>query len=699
MKICKSYNIILVVVYYISHSFGTSFLNINLKIFQGCLIQLINYKNIDLQHVPLTPLITSNYNKNPFNDTYYCDLSSTSKQWFCRAQFFLFPPTETRSNLVYFNNVTNSHMLTLPRGLINYGSHQHPFNERTSRHYQWNPYQTFCILVQSTNCSINSIPKSPWANLFSFYLNQNYYHNFQFHADLLVVLTSTNTINSDISNENIFYLCRFCNPCHPYSPVLLTPYFDFKIIDKFQHYNLSAILNLFKSTKLGYSTPWTITLLSHTWRIAPTFRDNSKFYLHFPPSGIPKEDFVYSNVYLQQALANPLFGNHTYIRTYPKDQSHLNTPICSNNPNFSVLTLPVINYTVVPLTDFMIPLEFSPFRFVSCRGTERYASVISFGSLYKAFDKLTWLAIFTTYFLAMALVQAVVYKLEVGKSSIILKMWFSNFALLLEQGQPYSGRLKGLIYHFILYAPITLASLVMSNAYKGDSIQQLTLARIPKPYETFNELIQDNFTLYYFNPTFWNLPWSLNITFPPMVPKSFEQFLLANVKTVISEWDVPKIVGKCTNNGSAVIIPEQNAYSLADQIRNLSHVDYDDVSIGKEVYSGLWRGLLVLNNVDPEIPQRARRLTEVGIIGEWFKMKCRRVVLLNVPGSEHWAGNEQELKMIAMKKRKKRQWKTSMVLNGNILTLFVLLGIGAMVSGFVFVIELMMITLCFRNRK
>ncbi len=393
--------------------------------------------------------------------------------------------------------------------------------------------------------------------------------------------------------------------------------------------------------------------------------------------------------YLNQALISIIFGNHTFTNkrlsgpTRPKDIP------CVENINIWY-SLPALEYTEGPMLNFFFPQEFHPFRFVACGGRARYSAPLSFRSFYSCFDNLTWVGILFNYFFTLILVKFI-FKLETSPVIITL----SSFALLVEQGQRHSSVLpqRWKVAHFIIYGCLGLAGILLSNAYKGENITQLTLPARSLPHEKLEELVRDNFSLYQNPNRVENLEWSLNLSSPPLLTEQKEkELLLQTVK--MNESLIEKELKLCRENaGVAIFESEAQAYIHARWLRNQSHIDYEDVSIGKEVYSGVWRGSKLVNNVDPYIPQRTKRLLETGIIGEWLKFWARRIVLAGWPGSEHWASNDQQMKIIEAKTKKKREWKTSMVLNGGIVSLFVVLGVSHVISIIWFLIEVVSVWL------
>lgn len=286
-----------------------------------------------------------------------------------------------------------------------------------------------------------------------------------------------------------------------------------------------------------------------------------------------------------------------------------------------------------------------------------------------------------------------------------VKSWsdvlLTSYAILVEQTQDRCTRLKQRWSHLFAYGSLILSGILLSNAYKGDNITRLTLPVLPIPYERLEDLLENNFTLFQSAEKINNLEWSFKITSPPMMSKGKQEDLLQKVKTINNSmiFETLKVCGEKT--GVAAFEPEGGVFTLAAALRNYSHIKWEDVGIGVELYSGVWRGLKVVNNVDPGVPQRVSWLYETGVITQWLDMWSLRMVY---QGDLHWAKNDVERKLIEERNKIDKEWSTSLVLHGSILTLFVGLGgswavgIGCFVGEVVIRIREMMVKWCNCNK-
>lgn len=138
---------------------------------------------------------------------------------------------------------------------------------------------------------------------------------------------------------------------------------------------------------------------------------------------------------------------------------------------------------------YFIQDEMSTLGFVSCG--ESKLSSLPFRELTSVFDGWIWLMLILTM-IAVIIPLRSLSEVQVGSSS----SWLSPLKLFLEQGDPYLAsvtndrRMRWFIGTFLL------AGIVLSNAYKNENIYNMITPRNPILYETLEELIRNNFTIY-----------------------------------------------------------------------------------------------------------------------------------------------------------------------------------------------------------
>lgn len=139
---------------------------------------------------------------------------------------------------------------------------------------------------------------------------------------------------------------------------------------------------------------------------------------------------------------------------------------------------------------YFVQVGLTSLNFVSC-GKPRFSSA-PFEELIKIFDAWIWI------FLIIAAGAMLIPLYPSSKMNImeIMAHWMSPLQVLLEQGDPFfdrvanENRYKGVLIIYLL------AGIVLSNAYKNTNVYNMVLPRKPIPYEFFQDLIKNNFTIY-----------------------------------------------------------------------------------------------------------------------------------------------------------------------------------------------------------
>lgn len=133
------------------------------------------------------------------------------------------------------------------------------------------------------------------------------------------------------------------------------------------------------------------------------------------------------------------------------------------------------------------------FRFVSC-GT-RTISSLQFVELIKIFDQWIWVAIASS-FLITSVISEVVACVKLRNTCGFWYHCLSHVKVLLEQGDPYANELLKIAPLRWLIGSYLVVGIVLSNAYKNSNVYNLITPRKPLPFETFDELESENFTIY-----------------------------------------------------------------------------------------------------------------------------------------------------------------------------------------------------------
>lgn len=135
-------------------------------------------------------------------------------------------------------------------------------------------------------------------------------------------------------------------------------------------------------------------------------------------------------------------------------------------------------------------------RFVSC--CRPPISPLAFQELTNVFDEKIWLLLLATLIILVLYKNVIVgrHKLQFFINTLASDTLPEFLKLLVNQGDIFFTRVKeGTIWRLPFGLPL-LTSAVVSNAYLNKNVYNMVKPREPVPYETFDQLIHDNFNIY-----------------------------------------------------------------------------------------------------------------------------------------------------------------------------------------------------------
>ncbi len=135
--------------------------------------------------------------------------------------------------------------------------------------------------------------------------------------------------------------------------------------------------------------------------------------------------------------------------------------------------------------------RFGQLHFVSCGS--RGMKVVSLFEILSVFRRNLWIIIIATMLsCSFCFVKLNDSTLKVGYIYITEQI----IKILLEQGDAFSSKFEVLQRFKFLMSGIYLASVIISNAFKSTNVYKVVMPRLPIAYETFNDLLEDNFLIY-----------------------------------------------------------------------------------------------------------------------------------------------------------------------------------------------------------
>lgn len=138
---------------------------------------------------------------------------------------------------------------------------------------------------------------------------------------------------------------------------------------------------------------------------------------------------------------------------------------------------------------YFVKDDLGTLKFVSCG--ERGFTSIPVSELTSVFDEWIWLLI-------MISSASVLFPLKNLSSSDIefWSNWMSPVKVFLEQGDPFPSSLVNKKRMRMVVGLFLMAGIILSNSYKNTNVYNMIAPRKPIPYEFFEELLQDNFTVF-----------------------------------------------------------------------------------------------------------------------------------------------------------------------------------------------------------
>ncbi|CAL8136177.1 unnamed protein product [Orchesella dallaii] len=286
--------------------------------------------------------------------------------------------------------------------------------------------------------------------------------------------------------ESIYILCRHCFRCKTLVPVKLnisTP----KLLDaEIQVVNENTDNIIWKMWLMG---GWNVVYLQKgSW---PT--ENEHQTLSATPSlGEMRwrvESIIFRNILGNSTIHSDISGE--FCRPEDRDKD------CGCDDKYPAY--PLLFIVPAGRNDHMVyRIHHNILKFVSCG--KPLETSLPFSQLFSIFDKEVWIGILIVIFLIVPFVLRVI-RAHGDKSrflpgiSEISALFIICIKPLLEQGNPIPTAWEKSLHTQLVMGLLMLATLVISNAYRNENITQITLPRQPIPYDKFDLLVRDNFTI------------------------------------------------------------------------------------------------------------------------------------------------------------------------------------------------------------
>lgn len=144
----------------------------------------------------------------------------------------------------------------------------------------------------------------------------------------------------------------------------------------------------------------------------------------------------------------------------------------------------------------LLAVEEETLQFLTCGGIQQ--GTFSFNGYISAFDKWVWM-----WFLVLICITSILPILIQISSGLFVKLHRLSSKVVypviayLEQGNNTASNVDRENYLYFLSGAWILSLVVLSNAYKGENITELTAPLSPTKPESYNDLLNKNFSMYF----------------------------------------------------------------------------------------------------------------------------------------------------------------------------------------------------------
>lgn len=141
------------------------------------------------------------------------------------------------------------------------------------------------------------------------------------------------------------------------------------------------------------------------------------------------------------------------------------------------------------LSPYSVSDKINSLRFVTCG--RRGISAFAFSELFSVFDNATWIALFA----CMIAVTFTLWHQSKCSNDKIFQI-FATFKVFLEQGDTFQGATCSNGRLRLIVGISLLMGIIVSNSYKNTNVYRMIVTRAPLQFETFEQLVEHNFTVY-----------------------------------------------------------------------------------------------------------------------------------------------------------------------------------------------------------
>ncbi|OXA48985.1 hypothetical protein Fcan01_16785 [Folsomia candida] len=588
-------------------------------IFSGCVINLINYQNINIPSTISTPIWTTRF--------------ATIR--FCNFQLVPNQRLKLQYQVVLLDQLTNQ---TLPK-CVPFGSYPIPLRKNVAHPRGWKCLTRFYIYPPDGKWR-GILPPLMYEEHFGLNRQMQRYYRTGYHILVQRIFDDVKSWASEMrdsldensglnmllmfTKDNFItkfqFCCKYCHGCFQVCEDI-----GKDVTNSVEMEEVASRLN-----KIGDKTPWCVVGYPK-----PVNLRN----IHF--SEISKND-----VNIDGILINLVLGSNSSLQFSMYDCPRFLTGAPSQLPEGSTLSFdqcsrdPMIRPKISMKAEVGIQLvtNLRPYGFLSC--SMRRFPQTTLENLIHVFSLNVWISVIVS---SMFLGLFLLLTSKAGASKV--EILTTGYSILLEQNSSIAANLKKETHIYFVSAPWILMSIVITNLIRGDNVQNTISPVRVRPYENFSQLIDNRFTFVD------QIVHMRDNEGRRGVGSGHVLTTMRALSTIETSWDVisPRILNhlknaslfqvvhkkvtniwyryptQITQNGSGFTCAKEKIAYLGwfKQLKETKallekHRPGPEYSVGKEYVGLVPTGWIIQNNVDPRIPVRFMALFESGIAKKWL---------------------------------------------------------------------------------
>lgn len=252
-------------------------------------------------------------------------------------------------------------------------------------------------------------------------------------------------------------------------------------------------MNSRTTTQLDTFSPWTPHSLMQFWLVA----DDANFFLNCDTGNEFNSAKITLLKNIPVNLVTSILSNFTVyikndlrnvLKTNPKRLCKRQQKLAKHH--YLLNRIPALFISMAPNNAYrLVQAKYINtrygLRFISCG--RPLVSSLPFQELLNAFTEQVWIG------LCCSIVVVVLFFHQSGQNWQFIAV---AIKIYLEQGNPYTSKLLRRQSFSFLNVLILITGIVISNAYKNTNIYNMISPRYPVPYETYSQLISDDFSIF-----------------------------------------------------------------------------------------------------------------------------------------------------------------------------------------------------------